>query len=143
MQIGEELSSVQITLDVPSNAELSVRKSDPSLTQEDVRYKDHVVRQIDLTPIADAMRANSSEERARRFLGPAAFSKQQDLSQKRESAPKPVFNLSLGVLGGTVKPSSYENGTVRQDERGSFSPSGKCHNSDAERRPVDLLARIA
>lgn len=93
LRIGDKLYSVRFKMDVPSEQELTIRKtwqgeSDP----EDLRYKDHALREIEIAPI----------------LYRGMVPKNGVPTQ----ATGAITSISLGVLRDAVKPTRLEEGVL-------------------------------
>ena len=93
LRIGDKLYAVKLKMDVPSEQEIKLRKawrgeSDP----EDLRYKDHTLREIEIAPVLY------------RGVVPKSGVPTQ--------ITRAIDTVSLGVLRNAVNPSRIEEGTL-------------------------------
>ena len=93
LRIGDKLYAVKLKMDVPSEQEIKLRKawrgeSDP----EDLRYKDHTLREIEIAPVLY------------RGVVPKSGVPTQITGA--------IDTVSLGVLRNAVKPSRIEEGSL-------------------------------
>ena len=93
LRIGDKLYAVKFKMDVPSEQEIKLRKawrgeSDP----EDLRYKDHTLREIEIAPV----------------LYRGVVPKSEVPTQITGA----IDTVSLGVLRNAVNPSRIEEGTL-------------------------------
>ena len=132
LRIGESLYAVKMKFDVPSDKESNYRKTvlkEESL--EDLRYKDHTLREIEIAPVLYREPARNN----------AGFTQ----------TTRAITKVSLGVLRNAVKPSRLEGGTLSSVQAaGRFLPGREAGARplpaarEALRRVVDKLnARAA
>ena len=129
LRIGDKLYSVRFKMDVPSEQELTIRKkwqgeSDP----EDLRYKDHALREIEIAPI----------------LYRGMVPKNGVPTQ----ATGAITSISLGVLRDAVKPTRLEEGVLSsvQAAGGHLPPPREVFRSpgaEAIRKAVEALNQRA
>lgn len=117
MRMGGKLYAVRLKFDVPSEAEAAVRsKLYGKVGVENLRYKDHTLREIEIAPIAENYG----------FVG--------------HTATEAIRTITLDVLKGAVKPSVLENGALSSIAPGEFMPSRRNTKS---RMQVDEVQRVA
>lgn len=101
LRIGDSLYAVKFKMDVPSELELQTRRERRGEKNiEDLRYKDHALREIEIAPVLY------------RGVGPNTGGPTQATGAIRE--------ISLGVLRDAVKPSRLENGVLSSVKPGEF-----------------------
>ena len=104
LRIGESLYAVKMKFDVPSDKESNYRKTvlkEESI--EDLRYKDHTLREIEIAPVLYREPARNN----------AGFTQ----------TTRAIDKVSLGVLRNAVKPSRLEGGTLSSVQAaGRFLP---------------------
>lgn len=121
LQVSDQLFSVKLKFDVPSNEEVQAKAKHPELSQEDVRYKDHSLTEIEIAPVLSEATSRLKAEHSG-FLGRTDNQPIEGESLDGNPPPPSIVKTMLGVLRGAVKLSRLENGVLRQNVRGSFSP---------------------
>lgn len=112
MRLGDRLYSVRLSLDVPSAAEVETRRKLQSESDiEDLRFKGHELREIEIAPIAE------------------------NYGFEGHTATGAIRKISLGVLRDAVKPSRLENGVLSSVKPGEF-----LNEAPASRRRVRKAA---
>lgn len=120
LQLGDRLFSVKLKFDVPSEEEIESRKNRPGLTQEDVRYKDHSLSEIEIAPVLSEARSRLKAEHSG-YLRRTDNQPIGSESLNGNPPPQPIVKTMLGVLRGAVKPSRIEEGILKEGERGYFT----------------------
>lgn len=119
--VGDQLYSVRLKLDVPTKAEQEIRRNHPELSQEDVRYKDHKLTEIEIAPVLSEARSSQDAENSGFLVRTTELA--TDSKSNEKSPLPPVLSVRLGILRGAVKPTKLENGVLSQiGQRGFFTP---------------------
>ena len=101
LRIGDTLYAVKFKMDIPSEAELTVRRDWRGEKDiEDLRYKDHALREIEIAPV----------------LYRGVVPNKGVPTQATEA----IRRINLGVLRDAVKPSRLENGVLSSVKPGEF-----------------------
>lgn len=100
-RIGDTLYAVKFKMDIPSEAELTVRRDWRGEKDiEDLRYKDHALREIEIAPVL--------------YRGVVPN------NGVPTQATEAIRRINLGVLRDAVKPSRLENGVLSSVKPGEF-----------------------
>lgn len=101
LRIGDTLYAVKFKMDIPSEAELTVRRDWRGEKDiEDLRYKDHALREIEIAPVL--------------YRGVVPN------NGVPTQATEAIRRINLGVLRDAVKPSRLENGVLSSVKPGEF-----------------------
>ena len=101
LRIGDTLYAVKFKMDIPSEAELAVRRDWRGEKDiEDLRYKDHALREIEIAPVL--------------YRGVVPN------NGVPTQATEAIRRINLGVLRDAVKPSRLENGVLSSVKPGEF-----------------------
>lgn len=159
LRIGDTLYAVKMKFDVPSNEEVAIRRRwRKEKDIEDLRYKDHTLREIEIAPVlyrgvvpvngvptqaTGAIQEKSIEETGRKVKKTAHVAENHGFADRATGAAK---TISLGVLRDAVKPSRLEGGHLSSIAPSQFlSPSrpGKAVRKSAIRSLVEKLVAKA
>lgn len=101
LRIGDTLYAVKFKMDIPSEAELTVRRDWRGEKDiEDLRYKDQALREIEIAPVL--------------YRGVVPN------NGVPTQATEAIRRINLGVLRDAVKPSRLENGVLSSVKPGEF-----------------------
>ncbi len=129
MKMGEKYYAVRLKFDVPSDKEILLRQErlkDTSI--EDLRYKDHSLREIEIAPVLyrePALQGGIHAETE--ATDEIASILHRRLATKVGSAQsiEAISEISLDVLRGAVKPSQLEDGVLSSLIPGEFLTPAK------------------
>jgi len=117
MRLGDRLYAVRLSLDVPSEAEVDTRrKIQPESEIEDLRFKGHELKEIEIAPITE------------------------NYGFEGHTAIEAIREISLGVLRDAVKPSRLENGVLSSITPGEFLPEAKASRLRVRKAAVQSVA---
>ena len=122
LSVGDRLYSVRLKLDVPPSGD----KGGGSAV-----YKDHKLTEIEIAPALysrtlEGVQGSTQEADAIK-IAPALYGMEFDRSQSHTQEAGAISTVSLGVLRGNVKPSSYDGAHLSQKRRGQIQigPNGE------------------
>lgn len=144
MRLGDNLYAVKFKFDVPGNAEIAYRKGlDRKDNIEDLRYKDHSLREIEIAPILYREPALKGGIHAETGAGESAPVLYRGVIPEGRPAQtqSAIREVSLSVLKGAVNPSALENGVLSSIFPGQFLPPRKPVHIAARRESIERVAK--
>lgn len=125
LRIGDALYAVKFKMDVPSELELQTRRERRSEKNiEDLRYKDHALREIEIAPVLYREPAHNkvgfTQTSGAKEIAPVLYRGVGPDTGGPTQATEAIREISLGVLRDAVKPSRLENGVLSSVKPGEF-----------------------